>query len=86
MNRIARDTFVGTFFPPVVWKVKINGATQGFMSYPARLDRLWVLGVKQRERDANYLHVVARLRILGGVLPFSLLRIVQTGSGVYTAS
>jgi hypothetical protein len=56
------------------------------MSYPARLDWLWVLGVKQRERDANYLHVVARLRILGGVLPFSLLRIVQTGSRVYTAS
>jgi hypothetical protein len=86
VNRIARDTFVGTFFFPVVWKVKINGATQGFMSYPARLDWLWVQGVKQRERDANYLHVVARLRILGDVLPFSLLRIVQTGSGVYTAS
>jgi hypothetical protein len=56
------------------------------MSYPARRDRLWVLGVKQWECDANFLHVVEKLRILGGILPSSLLRIVQTGSGVYTAS
>jgi hypothetical protein len=55
------------------------------MSYPARLDRLWVLGLKQRELDTNYLHVVAKLSILGGILPFSLLRILQTGSwGLYS--
>ena len=38
---------------------------KGFISYPARLDRLWVLGVKQPERDGNYLHAVPRLRSRG---------------------
>lgn len=86
MNRIARDTFVGTFFNLLFGKRRSTEPHKGFISYPARLDRLWVLGVKQWECDANYLHVVAKLRILGGILPLSLLRIFQTGSGVYTAS